>query len=320
LTGITKKLLVTGGAGFIGSYVVDRLVDRGFSVRVVDNLSTGKLENISRHLKNGKVEFVKGDVRDPSVVDRCVKDVDLVVHLAAEVSVPFSFNYPDLTYEVNLEGTLNLLRSSAKKKCRRMLFVSSCAVYGEPVFLPLTEEHPTEPISPYAASKLAAEQFCLGFNETGFLSTVVLRLFNVYGPRQAVHGYSGVITRFVDNCRRGLPLVVYGDGSQSRDFVHINDVVEAIVSAVCSDDIDGEVFNIGSGVKTSISELAEAVLELAGSNLEIVYDKPREGDIAQSCADITKAEKMLGYTPRLGLRDGLRTLLSKNASAKSNFS
>jgi UDP-glucose 4-epimerase len=319
LTEIAKKVLVTGGAGFIGSHVVDRLVDCGYSVRVVDNLSAGRLKNISGHLATGKVEFIEGDIRDTSIIERCVEDVGLVVHLAAETSVAFSFENPNMTYKVNIEGTLNLLRSCAKAKVRKLLFASSCAVYGKPVFLPLTEEHPTEPISPYAASKLAAEQFCLGFHETGLLSTVVLRLFNVYGPRQALNDYSGVITRFVDSCRRGFPLVVYGDGSQTRDFIHVSDVVDSVIAALGIDDLDGEVFNVGYGVQTSISELAETLLELAGLNLEIVYDSPRVGDIIHSCADITKIEKMLGYRPRLGLRDGLRTLLVENTLLASKI-
>jgi UDP-glucose 4-epimerase len=235
-------------------------------------------------------------------------------------SVPFSVENPDLTFEVNLEGTLNLLRYCAKEKVRKLLFISSCAVYGEPVILPMSEEHPTEPSSPYAASKLAAEKFCLGFNETGLLSTAVLRLFNVYGPRQPASGYSGVIARFVDSCRRGLPLVVYGDGSQTRDFVHVADVVDAIIGVIGAEGFDGEVFNVGSGVQTSIRELAEVVSELADSDPDVVFDSPRAGDIAQSCADIAKIENMLGYRPRFRLRDGLRTLLVENAPPISGVS
>lgn len=309
MTEAAEKILVTGGAGFIGSHVVDRLVDCGYGVRVVDNLSTGKLKNIKRHLTTGKVQFAKGDIRDSLIIDRCIEGVSKVVHLAAETSVPFSVKHPEVTYAVNIEGTVNLLRSCARMKVRRLLFASSCAVYGEPVFIPLTEEHPAAPVSPYAASKLAGEQYCLGFNEAGLLSTVVMRFFNVYGPRQGMNDYSGVITRFVDRCTRGVPLVVYGDGSQTRDFVYVSDVVDAVVTALGADSVEGEVFNVGSGVQTSVSELAGDVLELTGSDLEIVYESPRKGDVIQSVADITKIEMRLGYKPQVCLRDGLRKLL-----------
>jgi UDP-glucose 4-epimerase len=309
LTEKNGRVLVTGGAGFIGSHLVDRLVEGGYGVRVVDNFFTGKLSNIGGHVAKGRVEFVEGDVRDASVMERCVEGVDAAVHLAAVTSVPFSVENPDLTFEVNVEGTVNLLRPCAKAKVSKLVYVSSCAVYGEPVFLPLTEEHPTVPNSPYASSKLAAEEFCLGFHESKLLSTVILRLFNVYGARQPANGYSGVIAEFVDCCRRGLPLVVYGDGSQSRDFVHVSDVVDAILAVVGADSVDGEVFNVGSGVKTSVQELALAVLETAGVDLDVVHDSPRVGDIVHSCADIAKIESMLGYRPRVGLRAGLRALL-----------
>jgi UDP-glucose 4-epimerase len=219
------KALVTGGAGFIGSHLVDRLVGTGYGVRVVDDLSTGSLENIRGHLSSGLVEFVEGDVRDVSVVEKCMKGVGVVFHLAAVTSVPFSVEHPKVTFDVNVEGTVNLLRSCSNGKSCRFVFASSCAVYGEPVFLPVTEEHPTDPISPYAESKLEAEKFCLGFCEKRFCDAAVLRFFNVYGPRQGFSEYSGVIRIFMDLCRQRLPLVVYGDGEQSRDFVHLSDVV-----------------------------------------------------------------------------------------------
>ncbi len=306
------KVLVTGGAGFIGSHVIDRLIEDGCFVRVIDNLSTGKLENIKDHLKSGKVDFVQGDVRDARLVKESVKDVDVVVHLAAITSVPFSVENPDLTFKVNVAGTMNLLVSCAKEKVSKFVFISSCAVYGEPQFLPVNEEHPTNPISPYAESKLAGEKFCLGFHKRGLVRSVVLRLFNVYGPRQGVNDYCGVITRFIDYGRQGLPLVIHGDGSQTRDFVNIRDVADIVLSAIKSRSAEGEVFNVGFGESISVHELAEAVLESAGLNLEILHDEPRLGDIKQSCADISKAEKLLGYRPRVPLRDGLRTLLAES--------
>jgi UDP-glucose 4-epimerase len=306
------KVLVTGGAGFIGSHVVDKLVSSGYGVRVIDNLSTGKLSNIKGHIGSGRVDFVRGDIKDVEFVRKCTRDVGAVVHLAAITSVPFSVSNPDFTYDTNIAGTLNLLISCAEEKVGKFVFISSCAVYGDPQCLPVNEKCPTSPISPYAESKLAAEHFCLGFHEKRLLKSVVLRLFNVYGPRQGVNDYSGVMTRFVDRTKQRLPLVVYGDGSQTRDFVHVCDVVEAVLSSLENRDAEGEAFNIGSGKPTSVLELAEAVLELTGLNLEILYDKPRLGDIKQSYADISKAENLLRYRPKLSLREGLHSLLAEN--------
>jgi UDP-glucose 4-epimerase len=311
LTRENKKVLVTGGAGFIGSHVVDSLVDRGYGVRVVDDLSAGKLSNIEAHLKSGRVDFVRGDVKDAEFVRKCVRDVGAVVHLAAITSVPFSVDNPGFTYDTNVAGTLNLLISCAEEKVGKFVFTSSCAVYGEPQWLPVNEECPTGPISPYAESKLAAEHFCMGFHEKRLLRSVILRLFNVYGPRQGVNDYSGVVTRFIDRSRQGLPLIIYGDGSQTRDFVHVLDVVEAVLSSLENADAEGEVFNIGSGAPVSVLELAKTVLELTDSNLEILYDKPRVGDVKYSYADVSKATRLLGYKPKLSLKDGLRSLLGE---------
>jgi len=310
LTGENKRVLVTGGAGFIGSHVVDRLVADGCWVRVVDDLSTGRLENISGHLESGRVDFVEGDIRDALVAKKSVVAVDVVVHLAAVISVPFSVENPSFTFDVNVKGTMNLLRACAEAKVGKFVFISSCAVYGEPKFLPVTEGHPTNPISPYAESKLAAEKFCLGFHEKQLLRSVVLRLFNVYGPRQGVNDYSGVITQFIDRGRRGLPLIIYGDGWQTRDFVNIRDVVEAVSSAVEREYAEGKVFNIGYGVPISVNELADTLLESAGLDLQVLHEEPRLGEIRHSYADISKAEELLLYRPKVSLRDGLRALLT----------
>jgi nucleoside-diphosphate-sugar epimerase len=307
--------LVTGGAGFIGGHLVDRLVKEGYFVRIIDNLSSGNLNNIQRYLSWGKVDFVKGDIRDASFVRKSLDDIDVVVHLAALTSVPLSVKNPDLAFDINLSGTLNLIRSSIEEKVDRFVFASSCAVCGDPKFLPVNEEAQTNPISPYAESKLLAERYCLGFSARQLLSTVVLRFFNVYGPRQGMNDYSGVITRFIEFIKRGLPLVIYGDGSQTRDFVNVKDVVEAVLTSMKSSKAVGEVFNIGSGNYTSINELAETILKLTGANLQIHHEKSRAGDIKDSYADISKAEKFLNYEPMVPLSDGLRVLLEENTVA-----
>lgn len=300
---------MTGGAGFIGSHVVDRLVADRHEVRVLDDLSTGNLENINRYIKSGKVDFVEGDIRDASVVEESVEDIDVVLHFAAVTSVALSVEKPRFTFDVNVEGTMNLLRACAKKKVGKFLFTSSSAVYGNPKFLPITEEHPTSPISPCAESKIAAETFVLSFYEKELLSSVVLRLFNVYGPRQGVNGYSGVITRFIDSCRRRAPLVIYGNGGQTRDFVHIQDAVDAVLIAMENEYAEGNVFNIGSGVAISIFDLADMIMEIAGVDLEVLYEEARPGDIRHSYASISKAESFLAYRPQIPLEYGLRTLL-----------
>jgi UDP-glucose 4-epimerase len=308
LTRESKRVLVTGGAGFIGSHLVDRLVSSDRQVRVIDNLSTGKLANISQHLGKGAVDFVKGDIKDFELAKKCVSDVDAVVHLAAIISVPFSVKHPEATYETNVAGTLNLLNACAEAGVSKFVFVSSCAVYGEPEYLPVDELHPTNPISPYAESKLLGERHCLDFHKRRLLQSVVLRLFNVYGPRQGVNDYSGVITKFIDRSKRKMPLIIYGDGSQTRDFVNVHDVVEAVLKALETEKAAGEIFNIGFGVATSVNKLAKYILDLAGFNLDISYEQPRAGDIKDTFADISKAEKLLGYKPAVSLCDGLRAL------------
>lgn len=304
-----KKVLVTGGAGFIGSHLVDRLVREGYPVRIIDNLSSGKLENIQHHIDTNKVEFIQGDIRDAELVNKSVDAVGFVVHLAAIISVPFSVENPDLTFDVNIQGTHNLLVAATEKGVEKFVFISSCAVYGDPEANPVTENMKTNPISPYAESKLIAERYCLSYNQSNQLKTVVLRFFNVYGPRQSMNAYSGVITLFINKVNQKEPLIVYGDGSQTRDFVNVRDIVDAILAAMRNEKAEGEVFNIGSGKPTSINELAKTVLELGNVDLEIKYEKHRTGDIEHSLADITKARKLLGYEPKVNLSDGLRELI-----------
>jgi len=305
----SKKVLVTGGAGFIGSHLVDRLVAEGYGVRVLDDLSAGKLENITAHLKAGSVDFVKGDIRDSAVVAKSLGSVDAVIHFAALTSVTFSVQHPDLTFNVNAAGTQNLINACVEHAVSKFVFASSCAVYGDPEFLPVNETCKPNPISPYAESKLLGERYCLGVDKRQVLKPVVLRFFNVYGPRQGLNDYSGVITRFIDRVRQNKPLTVYGDGSQTRDFVSVHDIVEAVLASMRSVNAHGQVFNIGSGKPTSINELAKTILELAGVDLEIRHEKIRAGDIKDSYADISKAKKILGYMPRVSLRAGLEGLI-----------
>jgi UDP-glucose 4-epimerase len=309
--GKPERVLVTGGAGFIGSHFVDKLVSEGYNVRVLDNLSGGKLENLSGHLKAKKVDFVKGDILDSILVNKCLENVDAVVHFAAQISVTFSNDHPDFTFEVNSDATQNLLNACVKENVGKFVLASSCAVYGDPdpKSLPINETCKTNPISPYAESKLLAENFCFQFDKEKLLQSIVLRFFNVYGTRQVLNDYSGVITRFISRIREKKPLTIYGDGLQSRDFVNVKDIIEAVFAAMQNVDAHGQVFNIGSGKPTSINELAKILLELAGVDLEVCHEKPRAGEIKHSYGDITKAREVLGYEPKVLLKEGLHELL-----------
>lgn len=305
-----SKILVTGGAGFIGSHLVDRLMKEGYEVVVLDNFFSGKIENVKHHLDNGKFHLTKGDVRNSDDAKEAIKNVDAVFHLAAIVSVPLSIKDPLLVNDANVRGTLNLLEASSKAYVDRFIFASSCAVYGEVDSLPINEHHPTSPIAPYAASKLAAEYYCKVFYENYGLNTLCLRYFNVYGPRQVKNYYSGVITQFIDRLKKIKPPIIYGDGQQTRDFVHVEDIVEANMLALNCQHEFGEVINVGTGKPTTINRLAEVLLELSGrSDLKPKYAAPRKGDIRNSCADISKAKRALGYEPKVTLKKGLRTLL-----------
>lgn len=304
-----SRVLVTGGAGFIGSHLVDGLMNEGYEVVVLDNFFSGETGNIRHHLDSGKFRLIKGDVRSSEDVKEALRDVDAVFHLAAIVSVPLSVKNPLLVDDVNVRGTLNLLEASLKADIERFIYASSCAVYGEALSLPIDEKHPTNPTSPYAASKLAAEYYCKVFSQNYGLKTLCLRYFNVYGPRQVKGLYSGVITRFIDRLRQGKPPIIYGDGKQTRDFVHVRDVVEASMLAL-SCQSTGEVMNVGTGRSITISKLAEVLMALSGrSDLKPRYVAPRRGDIRSSCADISRAKRALGYKPKVVLKKGLRTLL-----------
>lgn len=303
------KVLVTGGAGFIGSHVVDALLKRGQAVTVLDDLSRGSEDNLKRHLENPNFRFIKADVRSPRAVGRALADVEAVIHEAAVVSVPLSMRKPELVQSVNVEGTENLLKHSSEMKIERFVHASSCAVYGEQSKLPISEEAPPNLLSPYASSKLEAERRCLKFHGLKRLETVCLRYFNVYGPGQAVGEYAGVMVKFIERLRAGKPPLIHGDGEQTRDFVHISDVVEATLSAL-ERDVAGQVINVGTGKATSINRLCQMFLEATGrTHLRPIHGGAKAGDIRHSQADLSKARKLLGYKPKVPLERGIKGLL-----------
>ncbi len=296
--------LVTGGAGFIGSHICRHLVERGERVRVLDDLSYGRLENLEEIMD--QVEFVQGDVRDRDVVREVMQGVDFVVHEAAVASVARSVEDPLEVDRINVGGTLQVLDTARDAGVKRVVFPGSAAAYGDDPALPKREDMPPKPLSPYAASKLAGEYYCRAFWEVYRLETVVLRYFNVFGPGQDPSSpYSGVISIFLGRLFGGGELVIFGDGEQVRDFVFVEDVVRATLSACDVPGVAGETFNIGRGEGVTINKLAEVVMEATGLEGKVRHGQPRPGDVRASVADITKARKFLGYSPEVSLKEGL---------------
>lgn len=304
-----SRVLVTGGAGFIGSHLVDGLLRDGWEVTVLDDFSSGRLENLRGGLDGRALRVVRGDIREASAVREALEEVGAVLHLAAVTSVPYSLEHPDETYSVNVEGTRNLLEACIRGTADRFIYVSTCAVYGEPEYLPIDEDHPKRPASPYAESKLEAERLCREFQESYGLRTAVLRLFNVYGSRMRADRYGGVISIFMRQLGEGRPLTIYGDGEQTRDFIHVSDAVRAMMLTLTRDDISGETFNIATGVPTSINRLAGMISELRGVEPRLLHLEARAGEPRHSYGDTRRARERLGFTPKVSLREGLQLLL-----------
>lgn len=298
------KYLVTGGAGFIGSHIAEELAAKGFFVRVVDNFLTGKKENIAPFLDG--IELIRGDIRDPELCREALKDIDYVLHQAALPSVPRSVKDPLLTNAINIEGTLNILLASKEASVKKFVFASSSSVYGDDEHLPKKEGLEGNPLSPYALTKLAGEKYCQVFSEIYGLPTVCLRYFNVFGPRQDPFSeYAAVIPNFITCLLSDRAPIIYGDGEQSRDFTYVANVVEANLQAAHVPDVSGQVLNLGNGVRTSVNNLAKTLMALTKKDIAPVYEEERPGDVRHSYADISEAEALLGYTPRISLEDGL---------------
>lgn len=297
--------LITGGAGFIGSHLAEELVRRGENVRILDNFDSGTHENMKHFIQN--VELVKGDIRDLDTVKRSVEGVNYILHTAALRAVPLSVDNPHLTNGVNVQGTLNVLFAAKDTKVRRVVNVSSCAVYGTADKLPQVENQQLNPLSPYAVSKLATEYYCKVFYKIYGLETVSLRYFNVFGPRQDTDSqYAVVVPLFIDAGLKGRQVEVHGDGLQSRDFIYIDDVVEATLLASITPGISGKVLNIACGVRFSVMNLLETVEKLLGVSIKYVHTAPRQGDVRHTQGDITSASKLMGYKPKVSFEEGLR--------------
>ncbi|MFN4258898.1 MAG: SDR family oxidoreductase [Gemmataceae bacterium] len=298
--------LVTGGAGFIGSHLVDALLEQGHTVRVLDNFSTGSRENLA-HVQD-QIELLVGDLLDTDLLRDAVRDVRWVFHQAALASVPRSVADPLATHQACATGTLNLLLAARDAGVRRIIYAASSSAYGNSAKLPKQETDPTLPLSPYAVAKLAGEQYCAAFTEVYGLETVRLRYFNVFGPRQSPFSqYAAVIPRFLDALLHGRRPVIYGDGQQARDFTYVAEVVRAnLLAAAAPSQVAGQVYNIACGRRTSLLDLVHMMNDLLGTHIPPRHEPPRPGDVRHSQADITRAQTDLGYQPRADLHAGLR--------------
>lgn len=297
--------LVTGGAGFIGSNIVDELVRQRENVKVLDDLSSGKKKNLEGVL--GKIEFIEGDIRDFTLLKKTLKGCDYVIHQAALRSVPKSLKDPILYDEVNVKGTLNILVASSEAKVKRVVFASSSSVYGDSPRLPQREDQLPQPISPYAATKAAGENYCRVFAKSYGLETVALRYFNVFGPRQSLESeYAVVIPKFITCMLKDEQPPIHGDGTQSRDFTYIDNVVEANLFAAIRKGVAGETFNVACGKAYSLLELVKVLNEILNKNIKPKFTPPRPGDVKHTLSDITKMKKLLGLEPKVDFVLGLR--------------
>ena len=303
-------IVVTGGSGFIGTHLCGRLLDDGYAVRILD---------IAPPKSGMKAEFVRASVLDSARLAKMLEGAEGVVHLAALIDVAASVADPYSDFSVNAAGTMNVLEAARHTGVKKVAFASSAAVYGEPVRLPVDEEHPTAPLSPYGAAKLAAEKYVLLYNSLYGMENTALRLFNVYGEGQSASSpYSGVITKFADAIAEGRQPMIFGDGEQTRDFVHVDDVCDAFVRAIEGQGCESAL-NIASGVETSVRELLETMCGICRADFSPTYMPERKGEIARSIADISLARKKIGYTPKLALSQGLREILEARQGASSIF-
>jgi UDP-glucose 4-epimerase len=305
---IMSTYLVTGGAGFIGSHLVEALLDRGQRVRVLDNFSTGDRANLDGVID--RIDLVEGDITDPETVRRATRDVEVVFHQAALASVPRSVANPLATHRACVDGTLNVLLAARDCGVRRVVYAASSSAYGNSATLPKSEHHTTAPLSPYAVAKLAGEQYCAAFSEVYRLETVRLRYFNVFGPRQSPDSpYAAVIPLFIQALTSGKRPVIHGDGQQSRDFTFVADVVQANLLAAQAPGVSGRVYNVACGRQTTLLDLAEHLNTLLGTRIAPKHTAPRAGDVKHSLADIHRAEEDLGYRPTTDVQAGLKQCL-----------
>ena len=300
------NVLVTGGAGFIGSNLTETLLQKGHYVRVLDDFSTGKRENLIFDKAYPSLEIVEGDIRDLSTCQKAVEGMEYVFHQGALPSVQRSVEDPETSNAVNAGGTLNILLAAREKRAKRVIYASSSSVYGDTPTLPKDEEMPCDPLSPYALQKYIGEQYCKLFYQLYGLDTISLRYFNIFGPKQNPNSiYSAVIPKFIDALLQGRPPIIFGDGEQSRDFTYIENVVQANLLAMSAEHLHGEAINIACGKRTSLNQLLNILEEILGSKQSPIHQEPRQGDVRHSLADIRKGKEILNYEPTVPVEKGL---------------
>lgn len=303
-----KKAVVTGGAGFIGSHLVEELAQRDYSLLIIDDLSNGKSKNIISVLKRPNVQYIKGSINELPLLQRLFKGIDYVFHLAAIASIPQTIDNPQLCHDVNVTGTLNVLIAARDNKVKKVVNTSSCAVYGDAPGLPKKEDMPKNPLSPYAVAKLAAEEYCRIFQKVYGLPTISLRLFNIYGPRQNPDSnYAAAIPKFIKVASSGKPLEIYGNGKATRDYIYVKDAVNAYILAAESNVTS--VYNIGCGKAVTTNNLAKLINKLTGNKKAPIHGPRHPGEIVHSLADISKAKKAFGYRPVYTLEAGLQEMI-----------
>ena len=305
------KILITGGAGFIGSHLCDKYTKEGHTVICMDNFMSGNLTNIRHLLDYRNFKLIKGDVRDFDLLEKIMRDVDVVFHLAAQIHVDKSYIEPKLTYEVNVMGTQNVLEVARLYDAKRVIHASTSEVYGSALYAPIDENHPLNAPHPYGASKIAADRMCYAYIQTYGMNISIVRCFNIFGPRQRDIGYGGVISIFTRRVLNDVPPIIYGDGTQTRDYTYINDVVRAYDLVLNHNGPITEPINFGTGKEVSIIDLANKIIDLCGKNGEIkpVRIEPRIGEVKRLIADATKAGELLKWVPKYKLEEGLKDFI-----------
>jgi len=305
------KILITGGAGFIGSHLCEKYVKEGHTVICLDNFMSGNLTHIRHLLDYRNFKLVKGDIRDFELLEKIMRDVDVVLHLAAQIHVDRSYIEPKLTYDVNVMGTQNVLEAARMFDAKKIIHASTSEVYGSAQYVPIDERHPLNAPHPYGASKIAADRMCYAYIQTYGMNITIMRLFNVFGPRQRDVGYGGVISIFTRRVLSNVPPIIYGDGTQTRDYTYIKDAVRAYDLVLNHNEPITEPINFGTGKEVSINDLANKIIELCGKKGEIkpVHVEPRIGEVKRLIADATKAKNMLRWEPKYKLEEGLKEFI-----------
>jgi len=302
-----ERILITGGAGFIGSHLAEDFVKKGYTVKIVDDFSTGNVNNILGLFNYKNFKMIRGSITDKELITKATMNVDVVFHLAAQIHVDRSIIEPRHTFEINTLGTLNILDAALENDIKLVVYASTSEVYGSAKQVPMNEDHPLNPASPYAASKAAADRLCFSYYNTYKLPVVIVRSFNTYGPKQKDTGYAAVIPNFISRALERLPPVIYGDGTQTRDYMYVKDAVNAYKLILKSyESLLGKAINFGTGKEIAINELAQTILRLCGMKATPIHTAPRAGEVKRLCADISLAKKELGFASKYSIAQGLK--------------